>query len=144
VQRPESLFRRSISLASAALILIVVASCAGSTGDEPRLAYSELIQRAAQGDVEAVIQEGTDLSVTLRGEAAPRVVTVSEQLNVWQELCAAAGTAEAGSCAIRYEFHEPSAAGGILTLLITVLLPVLLNGGFIFYKMRQAQRQTCR
>ena len=34
---------------------------------------------------------------------------------------------------------EPSAAGGILTLLITALLPVLLIGGFIFFMMRQAQ-----
>jgi ATP-dependent Zn protease len=106
------------------------------------MAYSELLQHAAQGEVEAVAQEGNDLAVTLRGVAAEQSVTVSEQLNVWQELCEAAGTSEAGSCAIRYEFHEPSAAGGLLTLLVTALLPVLLIGGFIFFMMRQAQRQT--
>lgn len=139
VQRPQTLGRRSVSLASAALILTVVASCSGSTADDPPLAYSELVQRATQGEVEAVIQEGTDLSVTLVGEAALRVVTVSEQIHVWQELCAAAGTPDAGTCAIRYEFREPEAAGGILTLLITSLLPVFLIGSFIFFMMRRAQ-----
>lgn len=100
--------------------------------------YSDLILRASQGDVEAVVQEGTDMSVTLRGEAAPRTVVVSEQVDVRQELCTAAGTSEAGACAIRYEFAEPSATGGLLTLLITALLPVLLIGGFIFFMMRRA------
>ena len=106
--------------------------------------YSDLVRRAAQGDVEGVLQEGTDLSVTIRGESAPRTVVVSERVNVWQELCTAAGTSDAGACAIRYEFAEPSAAGGLLSLLITALLPVLLIGGFIFFMMRRAAKTTPR
>jgi hypothetical protein len=106
--------------------------------------YSDLVRRATQGDVEAVVQEGTELSVTLRGESAPRTVVVREQVDVWQELCTAAGTGEVGACAIRYEFAEPSAAGGVMTLLITALLPVLLIGGFIFFMMRRAVPRTPR
>lgn len=139
MQGPTRVARRSISLATAGLIALLVASCSGSTADDPPLAYSDLVQRASQGDVEAVIQEGTDLAVTFRDEAAPRAVTVSEQLNVWQELCAAAGTTEAGACAIRYEFREPSEAGSFLGLLISALLPVLLIGTFIYFMMRRAQ-----
>ena len=103
------------------------------------MAYSELVQRASQGEVDAVVQEGTDLSVTLRGQPTEQLVTVSEQLNVWQELCAAARTDAAGACAIRYEFREPSTTGSLAGLLISSLLPVLLIGGFIFFMMRRAK-----
>src|SRR5918992_1667139 len=113
MQRARSRGRRPFSLATAALVAILVASCARSTSDDPPLAYSELVGRASRGDVEVATQEGTELSANLRGEAAPRAVTVSEQLNVWQELCAAAGTAEPGRCTIRYEFREPSETGSI-------------------------------
>ena len=40
---------------------------------------------------------------------------------------------------IQFNPVEPSAAGSIITLLITALLPVLLIGAFIFFMMRQAQ-----
>jgi ATP-dependent Zn protease len=102
------------------------------------MAYSELLRRASEGEVASVVQEGSSLFVTFRGEETPRTVAVSEQLNVWQELCAAAGTPDAGTCAIAYEFRDPEAAGGIVTLLITSLLPVLLIGSFIFFMMRRA------
>ena len=53
-------------------------------------------------------------------------------------MCAVTG--DAADCGgIKYDYVQPSAAGGILTLLITALLPVLLIGGFIFFMMRQAQ-----
>lgn len=102
------------------------------------MAYSELVRAAASGQVEAVVQEATTLSVTLGGDSAPRTVIVSEQLNVRQELCEAAGTPEAGDCQIRYQFVAPSAAGQWIGLLITALLPVLLIGGFIYFMMRRA------
>lgn len=144
VQRPSRLRMRSISWALAPVVVLLATSCSGSTEGEPPMPYSDLVRRAAQGDVEAVLQEGTDLSVTLRGESAPRTVVVSEQVEVWQELCTAAGTSEAGDCAIRYEFAEPTEAGGLVTLLVTSLLPVLLIGGFIFFMMRRAAASTPR
>ena len=103
------------------------------------MAYSELVQRASQGEVDAVLQEGNDLYVTLRGVVDEQRVSVSEQLNVWQELCRAAGQDEGAPCAIRYEFREPSTTGSLAGLLISSLLPVLLIGGFIFFMMRRAQ-----
>jgi hypothetical protein len=126
-------------VAPAALILVLLVSCSTSTADAEIMAYSDLAGRASQGDVAAVVQEGDELSVTLRGEADPVTVVVGEQLNVWQELCAAAGTPEAGVCTIRYEFRDPSGAGSLVGLLISSLLPVLLIGGFVYFMARQAQ-----
>jgi hypothetical protein len=131
-------------VATAGLVVILGASCSDRTADGPTMAYSELVQRASEGSVVAVVQAGTDLEVILSGETAPAAVTVSEQLNVWQELCVAAGTPDASDCAIRYEFREPSEAGSLLGLLISSLLPVLLIGSFIFVMMRRAQSAQTR
>jgi ATP-dependent Zn protease len=135
---------RSMSRATAVVLVTIAGACSGSMAEGPPMPYSDLVLRAAQGEVEAVVQEGTTLSVTLSGEALPQTVVVNEQLNVRQELCAAAGADKAGECRIRYEFAEPSAAGGLLTLLITALLPVLLIGGFIFFMMRRAAPSSQR
>jgi ATP-dependent Zn protease len=102
--------------------------------------YSQLLADAAAGNVEAITQDGTRLTVRMRGESEPRLVTVaSESINVYAEVCAAAG-APLGQCPIQYTVVEESAAGQWVGLLVTSLLPVLLIGSFIFFMMRQAQR----
>ena len=102
--------------------------------------YSELMADAAAGRVTSIVQEGTELTVSLREEAETRASTVaSESVNVYAEACAAAGE-ELGQCSIGYTARAPSTSEGILSLLITALLPVLLIGGFIYFMMRQAQR----
>jgi ATP-dependent Zn protease len=57
---------------------------------------------------------------------------------VYADLGCATGNSGSFACE-NFSASEPSAAGGILTLLISALLPVLLIGGFIFFMMRQAQ-----
>lgn len=63
----------------------------------------------------------------------------SESINVYAEVCAAAG-ADLGQCPIEYTALGTSEAGQWLGLLISALLPVLLIGAFIYFMMRQAQR----
>jgi ATP-dependent Zn protease len=102
--------------------------------------YSQLMADAAAGRVTSIVQEGTELTVSLRDEAETRASTVaSESVNVYAEACAAAGE-ELGQCSIGYTARAPSTSEGIVSLLITALLPVLLIGGFIYFTMRQAQR----
>jgi hypothetical protein len=91
--------------------------------------------------VAAIEQEGTELTVSFVGQSETRIARVaSESINVYAEVCAAAG-AEIGSCPISYVVHQPSEAGSVVTLLITALLPVLLIGGFIYFMMRGAARR---
>jgi cell division protease FtsH len=100
--------------------------------------YGELIADARDGKVTDIAQEGTRLTATIDGVQVTAVVP-SELTNVYADLgCSAGGNPGSFECA-KFEATEPSAAGGILTLLITAFLPVLLIGGFIFFMMRQAQ-----
>jgi ATP-dependent Zn protease len=108
--------------------------------EAPTYPYSQLLADAASGRVDSIIQDGTRLTVTLTGESEPRSVAVaSESVNVYAEVCAAAG-AELGECPIEYTALGTSEAGQWFGLLISTLLPVLLIGTFIYFMMRQAQR----
>jgi cell division protease FtsH len=102
--------------------------------------YTDLLKAAGQGTVTSVVQDGTRLTVLLKGETDPKTVVVpSSYVNVREDICAAAGAANPASCTIDYSAVEESAAGQWLGILITAFLPVLLIGGFIFFMMRQAQ-----
>ncbi|MEO8247194.1 MAG: hypothetical protein ABI622_08775, partial [Chloroflexota bacterium] len=109
----------------------------------PPYTYSQLMVDAAAGKVDSVTQDGTKLSVVVGGNTQnPKTAVVSSELiDVRADLCAAVGAANPAECvaSVKYGAVEESAAGGILTLLITAFLPVLLIGGFIFFMMRQAQ-----
>jgi cell division protease FtsH len=104
--------------------------------------YSQLLKDAAKGDVTSITQNSTDLSVVLNNDTQnPKSVVVSDvgNVDVYQQVCDAAGTPNLANCTIQYSAIEPSAAGSIITTLIISILPVLLIGGFIFFMMRQAQ-----
>jgi len=100
--------------------------------------YSQLLTDVAKADtsVDTITQEGTTLTVKFNDQTEKTTTVASPDINYRAEVCAAAGDDCGG---ISYDYVQPSAAGGILTLLITALLPVLLIGGFIFFMMRQAQ-----
>ena len=119
--------------------LAVVWTFMGSDASDATYTYSALLDDVRDGSVEAITQEGTTLTVKLTGQTTEKTTTVaSPDINYRAEVCAVAGDpVDCGG--ISYDYVQPSAAGGILTLLITALLPVLLIGGFIFFMMRQAQ-----
>jgi cell division protease FtsH len=100
--------------------------------------YGQLIEDARQGEIAKVTKDGERLTVELVAGGEPKTAVVpSELTDPYNDICAAAGT-DSDAC-INFVTNEPSAAGSILTLLITALLPVLLIGAFIFFMMRQAQ-----
>jgi cell division protease FtsH len=103
--------------------------------------YHQLLLDAGNpGKIASIEQDGTRLSVKIKGDSQPRTVVVpSEFVNVNAEVCAASGASDLASCRIDYSAVEESTAGQWLGLLITAFLPVLLIGGFIFFMMRQAQ-----
>jgi len=119
--------------------LAVLWTFMGNGESTPDYGYGQLIEDARSGAIESVTKEGLRLTVTFsdpsRGEAT--AIAPSELTDVHSAICDAAG-ANSAACE-GFIVLEPSAAGNILTLLITALLPVLLIGGFIFFMMRQAQ-----
>jgi len=99
--------------------------------------YGQLIEDARAGQVKEIVQEGQRVTATINNAERTTVVP-SELTSVYADLGCATGNSGSFDCE-NFSASEPSAAGGILTLLISALLPVLLIGGFIFFMMRQAQ-----
>ncbi len=102
------------------------------------ISYGELLAAAQAGDVSEITQQGTTLTATKNGQQVSAAIP-SELTNVYADLgCSPGGNPGSFECT-EFSVEPESAAGGILTLLISALLPVLLIGGFIFFMMRQAQ-----
>ncbi len=133
--------RNSVVLVVLAVFgLAVLWTFMGDPQTSNEIPYGQLIEQARNGDFETVTQEGTHLTATTEGGVESTAVVPSELTMVFDDLgCAPGGDNGAAFECANFEATEPSAAGGILTLLITALLPVLLIGGFIFFMMRQAQ-----
>jgi cell division protease FtsH len=112
--------------------------------NQTQYTYSQLLTDAATpGKVQEITMDGDRLSVKLNGASELSTAIAppgSQGTDVYDQICAAASL-DSADCAKSIKFNpvEPSAAGSIITLLITALLPVLLIGAFIFFMMRQAQ-----
>lgn len=111
------------------------------TNEGPSYPYSSLLADASTGKVEAITQEGLRLSVTLTGGEVKAVSVASDAINVYAEVCAAAGKQPGPACPIRFSVVRESAAGQWLGLLVTSLLPVFLIGSFIYFMMRVQQKK---
>jgi cell division protease FtsH len=130
--------RNSVVLVVLAVFGLAVLWTFMGTGDAaPEYGYGQLLEDARRGAVTEITQEGQRITAVVSGQERTSVVP-SELTNVYSDLGCAAGTAGQFNCQ-NFTAMEPSGTGGMLTLLITALLPVLLIGGFIFFMMRQAQ-----
>ena len=108
---------------------------------EAQYSYGQMVEDARQGKIDQITKDGDRLIVkfTSSSQEPATAVIPSELTDVYANLgCAGGGDPGQFSCT-KFTAVEPSAAGSIITLLITALLPVLLIGAFIFFMMRQAQ-----
>ncbi len=130
--------RNSVVLVVLAVFgLAVLLTFTGDNDEATDYPYGQLIEDARAGRVSEVVQEGQRVTATVEGTERTTIVP-GELTSVYEDLGCASGNSGSFSCE-NFSASEPSAAGGILTLIITALLPVLLIGGFIFFMMRQAQ-----
>ena len=132
--------RNSVVLVVLAVFgLAVLWTFMGDPQQGEETSYGQLISDARAGTITHITQEGTRLTGTNENGQEVVAVVPNDLTNVYADLgCAAGGNSGSFECQ-NFEATEPSAAGGILTLLISALLPVLLFGGIIFFMMRQAQ-----
>ncbi|MCC6617897.1 MAG: ATP-dependent zinc metalloprotease FtsH [Chloroflexi bacterium] len=111
----------------------------GDTTSANEISYGKLIEGARSGEITKIVQQGSQLTGTRAAGGEVTAIRPSDLTNVFEDLgCGSGGNPGSFDCAA-FNVKPESAAGGILTLLITALLPVLLIGGFIFFMMRQAQ-----
>ncbi len=109
------------------------------TNSAATYSYSQLLRDAKQ--VTSIEQDGTKLTVVLNNDANnPRISAVaSTAIDVYQQVCDAAGAPDISSCPIEYTAVAPDEAGSFLSTILISLLPVLLIGTFIYFMTRSAQ-----
>jgi cell division protease FtsH len=130
--------RNSVVLVVLAVFGLAVLWTFMGDGDPAReYSYGQLLEDARNGEVTEILQEGQQITAQI-GEEERVSTAPSSETSVYADLGCTTGNAGNFNCE-NFKAAEPSATGGILTLLITALLPVLLIGGFIFFMMRQAQ-----
>jgi cell division protease FtsH len=99
--------------------------------------YGQLLEDARAGRVSQITQEGQQITAVVNGTERTSTAP-SRETSVYADLGCTTNTAGSFNCQA-FTASAESSTGGILTLLITALLPVLLIGGFILFMMRQAQ-----
>lgn len=137
-------FRLALVLAVlAAFGLALVWTALNESSQTPSYPYSALLADAHAGKVTQIDQDGLELTVWLVDSEAPRhhVFVASDAINVYAEVCAAAGKAPGPDCPILFEVSGETESGKWIGLIVTSLLPVLLIGGFIYFMMRAQQKK---
>ena len=113
-----------------------------SSPADTSVAYSRYLQDVREGKVAKVEQQDLRLTVTPRESGAAPYTVVVPGIGFTDAFADTRAAAQAGSVdptTIEFKGKEASQSGQWFGLLISVLLPVLLIGGFLFFMMRQAQ-----
>jgi cell division protease FtsH len=111
-----------------------------STTPSNSVGYSQFLSNVQSGQVQEVVQDGENLTVTPTGGGATYTVVVQNPItgNVYDDMVAAAAKGNQELPAGVYQRKETADTSWV-GLLLTGLLPLLVIGGFIFFMMRQAQ-----
>jgi cell division protease FtsH len=121
------------------LIIAAIFFSVSSGTNEPReMKFSELVRNVQNGDVDSIRVIGDQLTVTFMGENR-RAITYKSPESTAQEQLLLFGVTREQLNAINWDFDQPSNLPSLGLNALSILLPVLLMGGLIFFMFRQAQ-----
>jgi cell division protease FtsH len=100
--------------------------------------YSQFLTDVQEGEVKQVVQAGQTLTVTSTGDDTYTVVVPSILTQVFDDMAAAAERGGQEISSIQFKAEEAPDTSWV-GLLVSMVLPLLIIGGFIFFMMRQAQ-----
>ena len=122
------------SLALIALFLVSVFVQPGTASEKP---LSDIIARANQGKIEKLLVQEKTVYVVKKGESNPAKASEKAVLGEGP-------LKDQGFDVSKVEIQNipPSETAGIVSSLVSILLPVLLIGGLFFFMFRQAQGQS--
>jgi cell division protease FtsH len=106
--------------------------------DTQRIGYSQFLADVQNNRVTKVEQQGQNLNVTLQGDATYKVTVPTVLINVYDDMQTAA---ERGNFVLPATVYAAVEApdNSWVGFILTIMLPLLIIGGFIFFMMRQAQ-----
>ena len=133
---------RTRNLAIYLLVGLIIAaiffSVSSSTGEPREIKFTELVRNIQSGNVDAIRVVGDQLTVTFGGENR-RAITYKSPESTAQEQLLLFGVTRDQLTAISWDFDQPSNLPAFGLNALSILLPVMLMGGLIFFLFRQAQ-----
>jgi len=127
--------RLSLFWAILVFIVLVGIAIASPHSDLKSVSFSDVINRANQGQIAKLEIQGNDIKVTPKGQSQPTEKTVKDQASSIYEQGLQQGKTEV-------DISEPSEMGTTLWNLAIIIVPVVLIAGFFMLMMRQAQGQN--
>ncbi len=127
--------RLSLFWAILVFIVLVGIAVASPHNDLKSVSFSDVINRANQGQIAKLEIQGNDIKVTPKGQSQPTEKTVKDQASSIYEQGLQQGKTEV-------DISEPSEMGTTLWNLAIIIVPVVLIAGFFMLMMRQAQGQN--
>jgi cell division protease FtsH len=120
------------------IIAAIFFSVSSSTSEPREMKFSELVRNVQNGDVDTIRVVGDLLTVTFSGENR-RAITYKSAESTAQEQLLLFGVTQEQLRAINWDFDQPSNLPALGLNALSILLPVMLMGGLIFFMFRQAQ-----
>lgn len=120
------------------IIAAIFFSVSSSTSEPREMKFSELVRNVQNGDVDTIRVVGDLLTVTFSGENR-RAITYKSPESTAQEQLLLFGVTQEQLRAINWDFDQPSNLPALGLNALSILLPVMLMGGLIFFMFRQAQ-----
>lgn len=118
------------------LILVTVAALNPSANLEMR-DISDVIARANKGELSKIEGSGNDLLITVKGKNEP-----TEKSYITGGIATLTKDKLVDSSKVALSDTAPSETGSVLLNLATIVVPMLIIGGLIFFMFRQAQGQN--
>lgn len=132
----SKIVRLTIFWAIIVAIIIGVVALSTPRQDLKEVAFSDVINRANEGQISKILIEGSNLTVTPKGQNEPTEKSYKEgSSSIYEQGL----QRESG---VEIKVKEPSTTGDMFWNVAGILLPTLLIGGFLFFIFRQAQGQS--
>lgn len=106
------------------------------------LSYSELTERLNDEKVESIVEQGTDLKVTLKDDLSRNDQNEGKKFLVTKPTTELRDDQKLDITKTNYSTEPPSGTGDAVWGVAQLLVPGLLILGFFFFMMRQAQGQN--
>lgn len=134
-KRPNSPMRTALFWAILVFMALTMFAIFANTDDLKEVPFSDVINRANDGEIAKITIQDNNLEVTPEGKEEPTEKSYKEAGSSIYEQGLEQGKTEV-------EVKQPSNAGATAFGVATLLLPILLIGGLFYFMFRQAQGQS--
>jgi cell division protease FtsH len=133
--QPSKFMRLTIFWSLLVVIGLVLWAVYTPSGDLKEVAFSDVVRRANNGEIAKIEIQGNDLKITPKGKDKPAEKSIKEDGTIYEQGLNKDTPAEV-------TINKPSDTGAAIWNVASLLIPVLLFGGFFYLMFRQAQGQS--